>query len=299
VNDATLGHGRDDWRFALTRIRRREADRFLEVVGEIRCHRPGSNDRRREQSAERHNGHDCGQPGSSHGNPPHHDGTIDQRDAATAGLEESLLRTCSLAVIWALLDNRMTSNILVASIVMPLSDRLGVVTPGHALPETSMLASELWPIDDAWPGLRVQLLGGFQVALAGQPIDPSAWNLRKSAVIVKLLALEPTRQLHIEQLMEQLWPDAASDAASNNLRRTLYVARRILGQDRQERPQFLQRRGETLVLGPLDTVVTDVDIFIAAAATARGSEDPGASQHAIELYGGELLPDDRYEDWAD
>jgi predicted ATPase/DNA-binding CsgD family transcriptional regulator len=43
----------------------------------------------------------------------------------------------------------------------------------------------------------------------------------------------------------------------------------------------------------------DVEAFEEAAATARRSGDPAAYRAAIELYVGELLPADRYEDWAE
>ena len=42
-----------------------------------------------------------------------------------------------------------------------------------------------------------------------------------------------------------------------------------------------------------------MDAFEEAAATARHSRDPAAYRAAIELYAGDLLPEDRYEEWAD
>jgi predicted ATPase len=43
----------------------------------------------------------------------------------------------------------------------------------------------------------------------------------------------------------------------------------------------------------------DVDAFEAAAARARADRDPRGYERALGLYGGELLPEDRYEAWAD
>jgi predicted ATPase/DNA-binding CsgD family transcriptional regulator len=43
----------------------------------------------------------------------------------------------------------------------------------------------------------------------------------------------------------------------------------------------------------------DIDAFEDATTTARRARDPGAYRAAIELYSGELLPGDRYEDWAE
>ena len=56
-------------------------------------------------------------------------------------------------------------------------------------------------------------------------------------------------------------------------------------------------RGEALSLEAAELWV-DVAAFEVAAATARQSHDPADYARALDLYGGELLPEDRYEDWA-
>src|SRR5215204_7525864 len=82
---------------------------------------------------------------------------------------------------------------------------------------------------DLAPGtMRVWLLGGFRVSVGKRTIREDAWRLRKAAALVKLLALSPNHRLHREQAMDLLWPNLARRAASNNLRRTLYSARRAL-----------------------------------------------------------------------
>jgi predicted ATPase len=43
----------------------------------------------------------------------------------------------------------------------------------------------------------------------------------------------------------------------------------------------------------------DVEAFEQAASTARSSLEPTAHEAALDLYGGELLPADRYEEWAE
>ena len=39
--------------------------------------------------------------------------------------------------------------------------------------------------------LRIKLLGGFSVSVGSRTIQQNAWRLRKSAALVKLLALAP------------------------------------------------------------------------------------------------------------
>jgi DNA-binding SARP family transcriptional activator len=81
--------------------------------------------------------------------------------------------------------------------------------------------------DDA--GVRIRLLGGFDVTVAGRPVAAAAWRLRKAKTLVKLLALAGGHRMHREALVAVLWPDRDGEAAANNLHQALYVARRALG----------------------------------------------------------------------
>jgi DNA-binding SARP family transcriptional activator len=73
--------------------------------------------------------------------------------------------------------------------------------------------------------VRVKLLGTFTISVGSRTISQDEWRLRKAANLIKLLALAPAHHLHREQLMEALWPDLGTNAASNNLRRVLHSAR--------------------------------------------------------------------------
>ena len=145
--------------------------------------------------------------------------------------------------------------------------------------------------------VRVRLLGGFRVAVGSRTIEDDAWRLRKAAALVKLLALAPGHRLHREQLMDLLWPELGKKAASNNLRHTLHAARTILNPTASSR--YLASEDESLVLCPEGEVWVDVEVFEEAAATARRSRDPAVYRAAIDLYAGDLLPEDRYEEWSE
>jgi len=47
-----------------------------------------------------------------------------------------------------------------------------------------------------------------------------------------------------------------------------------------------------------DGLWVDVEAFEEAAAAAQGTKDIAAHEQTLRLYGGELLPDDPYEEWA-
>jgi DNA-binding SARP family transcriptional activator len=144
--------------------------------------------------------------------------------------------------------------------------------------------------------LRIELLGGFQVAVRAREVPTEAWQRRKPAALVKLLALAPRHRLHREQAMDALWPELDPAAAAANLRKALHYARRAL--DPGEGSRLLVSAGELLSLAP-DNLWVDVDAFRAAVARARRNGDPAAYREAVELYREGLLPDDRYEEWAD
>ncbi len=145
--------------------------------------------------------------------------------------------------------------------------------------------------------LSIRLLGYFQVTVGRQVIPASAWRLRTSATLVKLLALAPGYQLHREQLMETLWPDAEPKAAARNLRYSLFAARKVMA-DAGASSSLLQRNRDFISLGPRDLVWTDINEFTEAAAAAWHSTDPALLERAITMYAGDLLPDDLYEEWV-
>ena len=147
--------------------------------------------------------------------------------------------------------------------------------------------------------MRVWLLGGFKVSVETRTIEEGAWRLKKAANLVKLLALSPSHRLHREQAMDTLWPGLGIRAASNNLRQTLHSARRTLEPDRVADARYLSSQDKQLTLYPRGRLWVDVEVFEEAAATAHRTRDPAAYRLAIDLYIGDLLPGDRYEEWAE
>ena len=144
--------------------------------------------------------------------------------------------------------------------------------------------------------LRVWLLGGFRVSVGSRTPGEDGWRLKKAKSLVKLLALSPGHRLHREVIMDRLWPGMSPAFASNNLRQTLHAARRALGDSSPHRT--LRLKDGELVLCPACQLRVDVDAFEEAAETARRGREPAAFRAAVEPYTGELLPEDRYEEWA-
>jgi predicted ATPase/DNA-binding SARP family transcriptional activator len=139
--------------------------------------------------------------------------------------------------------------------------------------------------------IRISLLGGFSVAVAGKPIDDH-WRLRKAKTLVKLLALAPGHWLTRDFVVDTLWANAEPQAASNNLHQILHSIRRMMG------AESIALDDDVVRLRPAGGLTVDVDLFERAAAIGRASNDIAALREALALWTGPLLPEDQYADWA-
>jgi DNA-binding SARP family transcriptional activator len=148
--------------------------------------------------------------------------------------------------------------------------------------------------------LAIHLLGDFRVTVGSRVIDEREWISRKARSLVKLLALAGLHRLHREHIMDQLWPEMGPEEAANNLHKVLYVVRHILEPDlpRGGTSSYLQLRHGVLALEAPEKPWIDVEAFEAAARVARELRTARAYTAALQLYTGDLVPEDRYEDWV-
>ena len=144
------------------------------------------------------------------------------------------------------------------------------------------------------PEIHVTLLGRFAVTVGGVPVAEASWNRRHAAAVVKVLALAPGRRLHREQVIDRVWPQDTIAEAVPKLHKAAHFARRALGV-----PDAVVLRGDQVVLCPGGGVTVDAVRFGELARRALAAGDAAAAREALALYGGELLPADRYEEWAE
>jgi DNA-binding SARP family transcriptional activator len=140
--------------------------------------------------------------------------------------------------------------------------------------------------------VTVSLLGGFTVTRGGRAVDVPPGQGRQP---VKLVATAGGR-LTAESAMEALWPEADPDASANRLRTVLNRLKDAAG-------DLVLRDDRQLRLGP--AVHTDLQAFTddarrATLLAAGGSREAvSAARSALARYGGDLLPGDPYEHWAE
>ena len=140
--------------------------------------------------------------------------------------------------------------------------------------------------------IRVYLLGRFEVTYEKSVLPSSAWARRKAAALFQRLALE--QRLLKEQAIEFLWPEVDPTSGANNLYRALHALRQTLdatlGSGIAEAALVFQDGVFTLT----DAVWVDVAEFRSLIRAG----DPSSLSAALQLYTGDLLPDDRYADWT-
>jgi DNA-binding SARP family transcriptional activator len=93
--------------------------------------------------------------------------------------------------------------------------------------------------------------------------------------------------------MDLLWPDDPPAQAAPRLHKAAHFARRAFGYH-----EAVVLRDDIVWLFPAAEVSVDAVQFEGLARSAVGSNDAAAAGEALRLYAGELLPGDRYEDWA-
>jgi DNA-binding SARP family transcriptional activator len=134
---------------------------------------------------------------------------------------------------------------------------------------------------------EVTLLGGFRVVVPGRgDVTPGG----VLAQMVKLLGVHGA--LHVEQLIELLWPDCDPETGRTRLRNVLCRLRRSCG-------DIVARDGERIVF--VSEVSVDATLFAVesqAVMNLEGAQRHAMARTAVSRYRGDLLPFDLYADWA-
>src|SRR5713226_1221431 len=150
------------------------------------------------------------------------------------------------------------------------------------------------------PAVQVFVLGGFKVVVRSQVLPEHAWRRKTARQLFKILLSRPNRRMTRDEVIELLWPESDPDAASSNLRSTMFALRRAL--EPSTEPSgiavvFSDR--ESVWLRPDVELWIDADAFEHTVAQAWRTADPlPLLEQASSAYAGHYLPEDLYEDWA-
>ncbi len=150
--------------------------------------------------------------------------------------------------------------------------------------------------------LSVRLFGPFQVTLDG---ETAGFESDKVRALLAYLAVESDSPHRREKLAGLLWPDWPEQSARNNLRHTLAVLRKTIG-DREANPPFLLVTRQTVQFNAASDAWVDVAAFGTWLQPAEPSGQPSLEHlaEAARLYQGDFmegfsLPDSAaFEEWV-
>lgn len=147
------------------------------------------------------------------------------------------------------------------------------------------------------PALNIQLLGGFRLISAEQPVIKLD-TPRLRALLAYLVLRQGVPQSR-QQLAFLLWPDSSEGQARSNLRTLLHRLRVALPNADANLSLTLQTVAWQ-ANSPLVLDVAEFEMAVARAARAEQAGDEAAAIAAFEraaaLYPGDLMPD-CYDDW--
>jgi predicted ATPase/DNA-binding SARP family transcriptional activator len=156
--------------------------------------------------------------------------------------------------------------------------------------------------DNTPPPIRATLLGKVSIRVGDRIVGDDAWTLRSARSLLLLLLITRSHAMPKDRVLDTLWPAATPDVGRNALYKALHLLRRILEPEltSASKSAYIDTRGGMIRISP------DVDVWVDADACqaelrqsmlVSGEERRRRLRAAVAMYGGELLPDDPYEDW--
>ncbi len=147
--------------------------------------------------------------------------------------------------------------------------------------------------------IEIRLLGRFSVRRSGEEVPPGAFGGRLARSLVRLLVTQRGRFVSLDTLTDALWPTRPPADPAANLRILVKRARAALG----DATILTEPGGYSFAAG--DDCCVDAEQFLAAVEAGRqhlAAGQTGAAlrefRQALELWGGDPLPEDAYEEWA-
>lgn len=155
--------------------------------------------------------------------------------------------------------------------------------------------------------MKIYQFGGFEV-WQDEAGPVKAWPQRKTKGLLKLLLSRRGQIFTQDQLIDALFPDLELDKAAKTLYNRISELRRVLepGLVRGNRSRYLLRVGQgSYRFNPDTPCWIDTEEFQHHLEAARQFKGEGRWQEAVhsyaqavELYRGEYLAEDRYEEWT-
>ena len=152
---------------------------------------------------------------------------------------------------------------------------------------------------------QVRVLGRMEVVAPHGPVADRDWCKRKARLLFAMLVVRAGTDVPRGEIIEYLWPEMDEDRALNNFYVVWSAMKRALAPNsvRETPCPFVEHVHGVCRIVP-GRVVSDLDEFdahMSAARKAREKSDAAAELSAIraaeQVYRGDVLPGDIYDDW--
>lgn len=141
--------------------------------------------------------------------------------------------------------------------------------------------------------LVIHTLGDFHVQQGQRTVDPRTLKRRRAGELLRLLLISSHQRIQIEQVIEALYPDRPIQTAIDLIRKATSTLRRAL---EPELPDYFPSRY-------LEVEEGEISLHLPPGSWIDFQEFERAIQNeewekAVQLYQGDLFPQDLYAEWA-
>ena len=155
--------------------------------------------------------------------------------------------------------------------------------------------------------IEVRLLGDFRIRIGDEQVAETEWRTRKAQRILRYLILRRNQYVPRETIAGLFWPDTERRAAMASTNVAMHELRRVLARHRmapEDETPLVSERLDGYEVRTSDRLVIDIDVMVQLAGRWRNLASMGRDPRPVlremaELYRGDLLPQDQYEDWAE
>lgn len=148
--------------------------------------------------------------------------------------------------------------------------------------------------------LRIQTLGDFRVWLGEEEVGSKDWQRGKAKELFQLLLTKRHLLLSKEEICLLLWPESDAKAAARDFKVALNALNNAVEPKRSARSNsfYIQRQGSLYGFNLNSGYELDAAQFEQLVQAGLKEGNAAKLQNGLELYGGNYLPERRYEDWC-
>lgn len=152
--------------------------------------------------------------------------------------------------------------------------------------------------------ISVSTFGRFAVVVNGRELTADDWQRKKARDIFKILLINHRKAVAIDEIVEHLWPNAAGKNILPTIWNSISYIRKALepGIKPQTASSYIAVVDKTYILNLGDEAHIDFlrfkHVVAEAQRTTSLTERLGYLEEAVQLYSGDFLHEDLYEEWS-